>query len=138
MLGRYNAGVSLAVKDLVAARAFYVDKLGLMVEKENEYESMYSSGHVKIQVYVSSFAGSNKATAAFWEVENIEGEVAELRGKGVVFEHYDDVSDTELEGDVHVMQGEKAAWFKDPDGNILCLHSGTRKEQLDIQLDRSA
>ena len=138
MLGRYNVGVSLAVKDLAAARNFYVDKLGLMVEKENDYESMYSSGHVKLQVYVSSFAGSNKATAAFWEVENIEAEVAQLREKGVVFEHYNDMSGIELQGDVHVMDGEKAAWFKDPDGNILCLHSGARKERLDIQLNDSA
>jgi hypothetical protein len=40
-----------------------------------------------------------------------------------------------LEGDVHVLDGEKAAWFKDPDGNILCLHSGPRTERLDVQLN---
>jgi catechol 2,3-dioxygenase-like lactoylglutathione lyase family enzyme len=134
MLGRYDVSVSLPVKDLATARSFYIDKLGLMVDKESEYESTYSSGHVKIQVYVSSQAGSNKGTAATWEVENIESEVAELRSVGVEFEH-DTSSSTPLEGDVHVLDGEKAAWFKDPDGNILCLHSGSRTERLDVQLN---
>jgi catechol 2,3-dioxygenase-like lactoylglutathione lyase family enzyme len=138
MLGRYDAGVSLAVKNLAAAHDFYVGKLGLLVEKQNIYESMYSSGHVKIQVYESSEAGTNKGTAAFWEVENIEAEVAELRDKGVEFEHYTDISDMQLQGDVHIMDGEKAAWFKDPDGNILSLHSGSKVERLDIQLGSSA
>lgn len=134
MLGRYEVSVSLAVKDLATARSFYKDKLGLMVEKEGEYECTYSSGHVKVQIYVSSEAGSNKGTAATWEVENIEAEVAELRGMGVEFEHYPN-SNMPLEGDVYVMDGEKAAWFKDPDGNILCLHSGAPSERLDVQLN---
>jgi catechol 2,3-dioxygenase-like lactoylglutathione lyase family enzyme len=134
MLGRYDVSVSLPVKDIAAARSFYISKLGLLVDKESEYESTYSSGHVKIQVYVSSQAGSNKGTAATWEVENIESEVAALRSMGVEFEH-DTNSSMELQGDVHIMDGEKAAWFKDPDGNILCLHSGSRAERLDVQLN---
>jgi len=125
MLGRYNAGVSLAVKDMKTAREFYLNKLGLLVEREDEYESVYSSGHVKIQVYVSTSAGNSQVTSAFWEVDNIEAEVAELRGKGVVFEHYTDMQGVQLEGDIHVASdgSEKAAWFKDPDGNILSLQS---------------
>ena len=133
MLGRYEVSVSLAVKDIATARGFYRDKLGLMVEKEGEYECTYSSGHVKVQIYVSNEAGSNKGTAATWEVDNIEGEVADLRSMGVEFEHYAN-SSMELNGDVYSMDGEKAAWFKDPDGNILCLHSGSPSERLDVHL----
>ena len=133
MLGRYEVSVSLAVKDLATARNFYKDKLGLMLEKEGAYEATYSSGHVKVQVYISSEAGSNKGTAATWEVENIEAEVAELRGKGIEFEHYTN-SGMEVQDDVHIADGEKAAWFKDPDGNILCLHSGSPSERLDVRL----
>lgn len=135
MLGRYDVSVSLPVKDLATARSFYIDKLGLMVEKESSDESTYSSGHVKIQVYVSSQAGTNKATAAVWEVENIESEVAELRNLGIEFQH-DTSPNTQLEGDIYVDNGEKAAWFADPDGNILCLHSGVRSERLDVQLNQ--
>lgn len=133
MLGRYEVSVSLAVKDIEAARAFYRDKLGLMVEKEGPFECLYSSGHVKVQVYVSSEAGSNKATAATWEVENIEAETEDLRSKGIKFEHYSN-ADMQLNGDVHYINGEKAAWFKDPDGNILCLHSGAPLDRMDVQL----
>lgn len=134
MLGRYEVGVSLAVKDLLTAHEFYGSKLGLTIERESDYERVYSSGHVKVQVYVSSEAGTNKATAAFWEVENIEAEVAELRNKGVEFEHFPANSGMEEKGDVYISNGEKAAWFKDPDGNILNLHSGKKIERLDIQL----
>lgn len=134
MLGRYDVTVSLPVKDIATARNFYIDKLGLMVEKEGPYECTYSSGHVKIQVYVSNQAGSNKGTAATWEVENVEGEVAELQAKGVEFEQ--DTNSGGPSGNViHSADGEKAAWFKDPDGNILCLHSGAPSERLDVQLN---
>ncbi len=133
MLGRYDVSVSLPVKDMAAAHSFYIDKLGLMVEKESPDESMYSSGHVKIQVSVSSQAGTNKATAAVWEVENIESEVAELRSMGVEFEH-ETSPNSQLQGDIYVDNGEKAAWFKDPDGNVLCLHSGARSERLAVKL----
>ncbi|HUB93894.1 MAG TPA: VOC family protein [Verrucomicrobiae bacterium] len=133
MLGRYDVSVSLAVKDIATARSFYIDKLGLMVEKESADEATYSSGHVKLHVYESSQAGSNKATAATWEVENIESEVVELRNLGIEFEH-DTNSSTQLEGDIYVDGSEKAAWFKDPDGNVLCLHSGVRSERLDVHL----
>ena len=83
---------------------------------------LYGEGQPKLQVYVSSFAGTNKATVATWEVEGIGSVVEDLKGKGVVFERYADMPEVTLEGDVHVWGDEKAAWFKDPDGNILCLH----------------
>jgi hypothetical protein len=85
---------------------------------------MYNSksGNSTIEIYKSDFAGTNKATALTWKVgDSIEEEVKALREKGVEFEHYE-MPGTKLEGDVHVMEGMKAAWFKDPDGNILCLH----------------
>ena len=71
-----------------------------------------------LNVYRSDFAGTNEATAVTWEVDDIEAEVASLKGKGIFFEHYD-MPGLALEGDVHVGEGMKIAWFKDPDGNIL-------------------
>jgi hypothetical protein len=49
-------------------------------------------------------------------------EVENLKKKGVEFEHYE-IPEAKLEGDIHVFGDFKAAWFKDPDGNILCLHT---------------
>ena len=53
-----------------------------------------------------------------WTVDNVKEEVANLRSKGVVFEHYDMLGMTR-DGDVYVAGDMKVAWFKDPDGNIL-------------------
>jgi hypothetical protein len=80
--------------------------------------TFYSSGRGGVFVYPSEFAGTNQATAAAWTVEDVEGMVEQLKAKGVTFEHYD-MPGVELQGDVHVMGDMHAAWFKDPDGNIL-------------------
>ena len=61
---------------------------------------------------------TNKATAVTWTVDNVKEEVAALKSKGVVFEHYDMPGMTR-DGDVYVAGDMKVAWFKDPDGNIL-------------------
>jgi hypothetical protein len=55
-------------------------------------------------------------------VDDVEGEVRELKSKGVAFEHYD-MPELKLKGDVHVADGAdlKVAWFKDPDGNIFSI-----------------
>jgi hypothetical protein len=49
--------------------------------------------------------------------------VRELKTKGVAFEHYD-MPDVIREGDIHVADNMKVAWFKDPDGNILNVING--------------
>jgi hypothetical protein len=81
------------------------------------------SGDTLINVYRSEFAGTNKATALNFGVDDIGKEVSELKQKGIFFEHYDLPSLTQ-QGDIHVGEGMKTAWFKDPDGNILSLIEG--------------
>jgi hypothetical protein len=72
---------------------------------------------------VSKFAGTNKGTAASWQVKDVVKAVNELKGKGVSFEHYDDLPDMTRKGDTHFAGEMKLAWFKDPAGNILGLYS---------------
>jgi catechol 2,3-dioxygenase-like lactoylglutathione lyase family enzyme len=121
MLGEKNAIATIAVKDLKAAKKFYEDSLGFKPIPSSEREVLnYKSGGSTMLVYQSQFAGTNKATAVTWTVEDTEREVRELKTKGVVFEHYN-FPDMTLKGDVHVMGEMKAAWFKDPDGNILAI-----------------
>ncbi|MER9055770.1 VOC family protein [Mesorhizobium sp. M0213] len=122
MLANSNATANLAVKDLAKARAFYEGVLGLKeVNNEGGELIVYKSGDTSINVYRSNFAGTNKATAVTWTVGDELGKIVEaLKSKGVTFEHYD-MPGLALEGDVHVGQGMKVAWFKDPDGNILNL-----------------
>jgi len=123
MLGTRKAVANLATKDLDKARLFFTETLGLReVGNEGDELITLASGDSNINVYRSEYAGTNKATAVTWEVDDIEAEVAALREKGVAFEHYD-MPGVTLQGDVHVGDGMKVAWFKDPDGNILNIVS---------------
>jgi catechol 2,3-dioxygenase-like lactoylglutathione lyase family enzyme len=118
MLGNKDAVANVAVKDLDVATDFYRNTLGLKpLHEEGNELVVFQSGHSSINVYRSEHAGTNKATAVTWTVDNVEDEVNALRNRGVVFEHYD-MPGMKREGDVHVSDHMKVAWFKDPDGNI--------------------
>ena len=124
MLANKDAVATVAVKDLKAAKKFYGDTLGLKQVPVPEPEVLnYKSGNSTVLVYKSQFAGSNKATSVTWIVDDVEGTVKDLKAKGVAFEHYDFPGMTR-KGDVHIAGKSKAAWFKDPDGNILAVVSG--------------
>ena len=124
MLGKTDATPMIAVKDLDRARQFYEDTLGLKPKDEWGGEgATLKSGDTVINVYRSEFAGTNKATALTFDVDDIETEVRELKDKGIFFEHYD-LPGLKQQGDIHVGEGMKTAWFKDPDGNILSLIEG--------------
>jgi catechol 2,3-dioxygenase-like lactoylglutathione lyase family enzyme len=121
MLRDADAVAMVAVKDLGKAAKFYEETLGLnRVAAEGQEVVVYESGDTRLNVYRSSFAGTNKATAVTWTVDDIDAVVRTLKSKGVTFEHYD-MPNTKHEGDVHVSGGMKVAWFKDPDGNILSV-----------------
>lgn len=119
MLGSNDVCACLAVKDMDAAKKFYGETLGLEAATESPAGTFYKSGNGGVFVYPSSFAGTNQATAAAWMIDDVEGAVEELKAKGVTFEHYDNIPEVTLQGDIHVSGDMKAAWFKDPDGNIL-------------------
>ncbi len=121
MLRETDAVATLAVKDLHAAEKFYRETLGLSrVGTEDGDALVFESGDNRINVYRSSFAGTNKATALTWTVDDVEDVVRALQAKGVRFEHYD-LPETRREGDIHISGDIKIAWFKDPDGNILSV-----------------
>jgi catechol 2,3-dioxygenase-like lactoylglutathione lyase family enzyme len=122
MLADREAVATIPVKDLEAARRFYGVTLGLTSSGDEDPEfSSYRCGSSSILVYRSKYAGTNQATAVTWLVgDEVDPIVRDLRGKGVRFEHYQ-LPDTKLEGDVHVTGDQRAAWFKDPDGNIIAV-----------------
>jgi len=122
MIGNSNAVPTIGVGDLARAADFYSEVLGLQEVTRNSYVVVFTSGNGRVQVYLTDQAGSNRATYVTWDVADIQAEVEELKTKGVRFEHYDDLEGMTRQGDIHTMYGERAAWFRDPDGNILCLH----------------
>jgi catechol 2,3-dioxygenase-like lactoylglutathione lyase family enzyme len=125
MLQDKDAVANLAVKNMDAARKFYEGTLGLQpIDSMGDDMVAYRSGATTVNVYRSDFAGTNEATAVTWAVgDDIERVVRELKAKGVAFEHYD-LPDMQRDGDLHIGDGMKVAWFKDPDGNILNIVTG--------------
>jgi catechol 2,3-dioxygenase-like lactoylglutathione lyase family enzyme len=122
MLGAKNVAAMIAVRDLDVARRFYEDTIGLSAVQESPETVVYKSGDGFVVVYPSQYAGTNKATAAAWSAgSDFDAVIDDLRGKGVAFEHYDELPGVTREGDVHKFDDGKAAWFRDPDGNILSI-----------------
>jgi len=114
----------LGVKDLAAAKKFYGETLGLKDPKEDPGGVFYKAGKDSgVYVYQTEFAGSNKATAAAWSVSDVKAVVDELKGKGISFDTFE-MPGVTWEGEIAVMGPAKAAWFSDPDGNILNVVSG--------------
>ncbi|MBW3554492.1 MAG: VOC family protein [Gemmatimonadetes bacterium] len=122
MLKDSDAMATVAVRDLAAAKEFYGRILGLEASEEGmDGVVIYRSGGAAIVVYESAFAGTNRATSVTWDVgDELDDIVGRLSEAGVAFEHYDM---GEREGHVHVMGDFRAAWFTDPDGNILHLNN---------------
>jgi extradiol dioxygenase family protein len=119
MLGEIESRAILAVSDLARARQFYAETLGLAVVRSNEHVMTLQTGPSQVVVYVSDMAGTNQANALVWGVgERLTAIVADLRAKGIGFEHYPGM---ERDGDIHVAGDWRGVWFKDPDGNILHL-----------------
>jgi catechol 2,3-dioxygenase-like lactoylglutathione lyase family enzyme len=125
MLGSKEGMATIAVKDIATAKQFYEGKLGFEpAGGMGRGVAVYRSGASRIVVYQSEFAGTNKATSATWSVgAELEDIVRKLKAAGVSFEHYD-LPGLERRGDIHIAGDFKAAWFKDPDGNILHINSG--------------
>ena len=107
-------------QDIARARRFYEDKLGFRPKEEVAGGVAYEFGNgTACFLYPTPNAGTSKASQAFWEVRDIESEVADLRRRGVTFEKYD-MPGTDANG-ITTAGGAKAAWFRDSEGNILAI-----------------
>jgi predicted enzyme related to lactoylglutathione lyase len=111
----------LPAKDVARARRFYEQQLGFKAAREVAGGVAYEFGaHTACFLYPTPNAGTSKATQAFWQVDDIEREVAELKARGVKFEQYD-MPGANSANDIITAGGAQAAWFKDSEGNILAL-----------------
>ena len=122
MLIDHDSSAIVAVADLERARSFYEETLGLEPLDATDEVLTFRTGATKLVVYRSAMAGSNRANAVVWGVgDDLDAIVAKLETRGVVFEHYADIG--QLDGNVHVVDGARLVWLKDPDGNILHLNN---------------
>ena len=114
----------LPAKDVTRARRFYEDKLGFKPGPEQAGGVTYQFGKgTACILYPTPNAGTSQASQAFWQVDDVEREVAELKARGVQFENYDMRGEKSPSG-VVTAGGAKAAWFKDSEGNILAIIQG--------------
>ena len=119
--GKVTANIPAA--DINRARQFYADKLGMTPSKDyGGFLEYTTAGGTSFGLYETQYAGMAGHTIAQWHVANIEDEVRDLRAKGIEFEVYEDMPGVEWNDQIASM-GElgRAAWFKDSEGNILCL-----------------
>jgi catechol 2,3-dioxygenase-like lactoylglutathione lyase family enzyme len=112
---------SLAVADLENARAWYTDKLGWQPARELDGLLVYEVGDSFFTLFTTPFAGTAKNTVMNWNVADLGGEVARLKGRGVTFEDYDFGEFKTVDGIMSDPAGGETAWFKDLDGNIVAL-----------------
>ena len=111
----------IPAKDVARARRFYEQKLGFTASREQAGGVVYECGaRTACFLYPTANAGTSKASQAFWQVDDIEREVAELKARGITLEHYDMEGDVDSNGIV-TAGGARAAWFKDSEGNILAI-----------------
>jgi predicted enzyme related to lactoylglutathione lyase len=126
MLTNGTVTANIPASDLKRARDFYAEKLGLTPASEMDGVMLIyrTAGGSTFSVYQTEYAGQAGHTIAQWHVDDVEAEVRNLRANGVTFEKYD-LPGVEWDGDVASIEGMgKAAWFKDSEGNTLCLDTG--------------
>ena len=120
MLANAPIRAYLPVSDVARARKFYEKTLGLVPRQEYAGGVIYECGGAEVFMYPTPNAGTSKASQAFWQVADVEAEVAELKARGVVFEEYDMPGIT-MKNSIATGGGAKTAWFKDTEGNILAV-----------------
>jgi len=122
-----HVATRLPAQDLARARAFYADKLGLEPVDERPGGLLYRCAAGEFALFESAGAPSGAHTQMAWEVEDIEATVAELRARGVELEEFEIPGLTTVDGIAEVEGnypskggvGERAAWFRDSEGNLI-------------------
>jgi catechol 2,3-dioxygenase-like lactoylglutathione lyase family enzyme len=129
MLDDGGVATRLPAQDLQRARAFYAEKLGLEPAEERPGGLLYRCASGEFALFETDGAPSGSHTQMAWQVGDIEAVVAQLSARGVVFEEYGLPGLTTVGGIAQVdgnypskgSVGERAAWFKDSEGNLLAI-----------------
>jgi tRNA-Thr(GGU) m(6)t(6)A37 methyltransferase TsaA len=122
-----DAATRLPAQDLERARRFYAEKLGLEPAEERPGGLLYRCRSGEFALFQSAGAPSGAHTQMGWEVDDIEATVSALRERGVEFEEYDFPGMTTVDGIAEIEGnypskggvGERGAWFRDSEGNLL-------------------
>jgi predicted enzyme related to lactoylglutathione lyase len=126
MLDSGTVTANIPAADLKRAREFYAERLGVTPSAEVEGVMLLfkTAGGTMFSVYETEFAGQAGHTIAQWHVDDVDAEVRDLKANGVSFEQYDLPGVEWNDGVASIPGMGKAAWFKDSEGNILCVDDG--------------
>ena len=127
VLTKASVTTILPVKDMDRARAFYEKKLGLEPRgfaADGNY-LFACGGSAQIALITKPEGTKAEHTALSFEVNGIEQVIAQLESRGILFEDYD-FPNLKTVDHICVLGSDKAAWFKDSEGNYLCVHEGAR------------
>lgn len=127
MLEQARIAAIVPVSDVESAIRFYGETLGLALQERRDdlpenREAEFRAGEGTLLVYESVGAGQSRHTVAGFRVDDIEAVVAGLKERGVAFEEYD-LPDLKTENGIASVGDVRAAWCKDPDGNIIAIES---------------
>ncbi len=120
MLGSTNIVAFVPITDGEKARAFYEGVLGLKFVKDDGFALVLDANGIMVRAAKMKEVKPAQFTILGWQVSNIEKMARELAAKGVKFEIFGFFKQDEL-GIWTAPTGDKVAWFKDPDGNILSV-----------------
>jgi catechol 2,3-dioxygenase-like lactoylglutathione lyase family enzyme len=121
VLERSRFWATVPASNLERAKTFYRDRLGLTPVVETAAWLTFRAGDGYFQLYPTSYAGTADHTLGSWVVDDIEAAVASLRERGVIFEEYDFPELKTVGGIAELAGVERAAWFRDSEGNILSI-----------------
>ena len=132
-LSEARVATRLPAQDLARAKAFYAEKLGLRPAEERPGGLRYVCGGGEFSLFASAGTAAGDHTQMAWQVDDIEATVSELRARGVVFEEYDLPGLVTVDGIAEIDGnypskgvGERAAWFRDSEGNLLGIGQAIR------------
>jgi len=120
MLGSTNIVAFIPIKDSEKSRAFYEGVLGLRFVKDDGFALVFDANGIMVRAAKMKDFTPAQFTVLGWQVSNIESVVRDLSGKGLHFEIFGFFKQDQL-GIWTAPTGDKVAWFKDPDGNILSV-----------------
>jgi catechol 2,3-dioxygenase-like lactoylglutathione lyase family enzyme len=119
------AMAAMPAQDFERAKGFYADKLGLTPVEDTDQGARYRVGETEFLLFPSTGKASGDHTQLGLEVDDLDSAVKTLRDEGVEFEEYDMPGFKTVEG-IAEGEGQKAAWFKDSEGNLIVLGEGMR------------
>lgn len=120
MLTNAHLRFDIPVRDLSRAKSFYAERLGLTCNYENEFCAQYRYAESYFVLTSSKSAGNAEYSLLTWLVDDIDQVKSWLEERGVTFEEYD-FGDTQTVDGIADLGGDRIAWFKDSEGNLLAI-----------------